>query len=170
MEATTVFETAKGFLEWLGQGGKGVTFPYGPKGWRVNIPSGTPLEVESDYYAVLSRKPYGAPKIVGYLFPFGGESVCGVISFGFNTDDKPEKTNRRRTTADDNLPEGQMIVGVIEATPDRVEEPSAVTIAVADVERFKSLKAEVWLELYDTVRDGVEREAVMALRRWLKAN
>ncbi|MDO8241183.1 MAG: hypothetical protein Q7T51_04355 [Candidatus Moranbacteria bacterium] len=167
------FGDPEGFLAWFAQGGKVVKIDLGPKNWALQVgPRLEDTKFLSPFYncAIESRPPYGAWKVCGFKLPFGGELVCGVVNFAFDASNKPVMSSRRRTTENDALPDGHMIVGVIEATPDRVEEPSAVTISVADTEKFKKLKADEWLELYDTVRDGVEREAVMALRRWLKAN
>ena len=163
------FGDPEGFLSWLNQGGKVVEFPLGPKGWSIQIgPQAEDTKITSSFYEVKSRPPYGAWRICGILFPFGGEMACGVITLGFDADGKPAVTNRRRTTAADNLPDGQILVGVVEPTPDRVEEPAAVCIHSSDIERIRALTAEEWLAFYDIVRDGPELCAVRAVRRFVK--
>jgi len=161
------FETAEGLLAWAGvQGNHGVMPIEGSKGWDLHIRGGekAPVSIESDFYNIEARPPYGAFMIVGHCFSFGDHEVSGEIRFAFN-DGKPVVENRRRITAKDSLGEGHKIIDVINVQPDRVEEPVAVVITEADEEQYSSLGADAWLDLLDGVRDGAEAEAVRTLHR-----
>jgi hypothetical protein len=83
---------------------------------------------------------------------FGGHQASGVIELGFDGE-KPTVTNRRRLTGEDRLSDDKKIVEVIEAQPDRVEEPVAIVIRKDDIERFQKLKNNDWLALLDSTRE-----------------
>jgi hypothetical protein len=160
------FETTEGLLAWAGVlGNHGVMPINGSNGWDLHIRGGeeSPISIESGFYDIEARPPYGAFMIVGHCFPFGDREVSGEIRFAFK-DGKPVVESRRRITEKDSLGEGHKIIDVIIVQPDRVEEPVAVVITEADEGQYASLEADAWLELLDNVRDGAEAEAVRALR------
>lgn len=166
----TQFGDPSGFLAWFGQGGKTVKFPLGPEGWEIQIgPEAKDIRIISPFYTVESMPPYGAWKICGVLFDFGGVKASGVIELGFK-DKQSVVANRRRLVATDTLPEEKMVAGVFTAQPDCVEEPIVVVVLKDDIKRFKALTAEAWLTLIDAVRDGAEVEAVRALRRHIASS
>jgi hypothetical protein len=169
----TQFMDASGFLAWLAQPGSAVEFPYpGPgtkAGWKVRISGGPEqaLEITSGFYAVRASEPYGAPKICGHRFPFGGSEASGVVTFGFDATDQLVVRNRRRLTAADTLAEGLVLVTVTNAcAPDRVDEPVAVVAHAEDRVRIKLLTAEQRIAVFARCRDGVELVAARAVFTW----
>jgi len=77
----------------------------------------------------------------------------------------PAVTNRRRVTEHDSLAENQSLLIVIQAQPDRVDEPVAVVINNNDEGHLKAMTSEAWLELFDGVRDALELLAVRELKK-----
>ena len=164
-----VFNNVMNFLLWLGQEGNSVEFPFpGGKGWVVRIKGGSApsVSIESSFYKVEGAPPYGAPKIVGHMVDFGGYQAAGVVELGFDeTTGQPKIVNRRRLVEGDELAEGKVVIGVTDAWPDRVDEPTAVVLSMAELTAWKELDAEDWVELADSARDGVELMAIRAVRR-----
>ncbi len=160
------FEDIQAFLAWMNlSNGETLTFPLATaKGWSVVVGGENGAKIVSGFYGVRSLPPYGAPKIFGIRYPFGESECSGVIEFGF-VDGKAAVTNRRRVTEHDSLAENQSLLIVIQAQPDRVDEPVAVVINNNDEGHLKAMTSEAWLELFDGVRDALELLAVRELKK-----
>lgn len=168
------FSSMAGFLVWaMGRKPTTASFPFNGSGqWNVVITCDgegdeSTLEITSGFYTVKAHGSYGAPMIVGHRVQFGGVEASGMVEFGFTQDDPLDMrvVNRRRITEHDELGEGKIILGTIQACPDRVDEPVAVVIKSSDLELFKKRSEEEWDFFANQLRDGVELMAMRLLRR-----
>ncbi len=166
------FESAQGFLEWIGVKGGSIKFPLGPKNWEMIIgPRAEDVEIISPYYIVKSMPPHGAWKICGIPLSVAVSSsetatISGIIVFGCKNNDAATILQRRRVVSDDKFNKC-VFIGVEESAPDRLDEPVGVFIETPAIAIFQALKPEGWLDLYETARDGVELCAIRAVRRWI---
>jgi len=93
---------------------------------------------------------------------FGGYQTAGVVELGFSG--QPKVVNSGRLVGGDELAEDKIVIGTTNAWSDKVDEPTAVVLFVADLTAWKELKAEDWLKLFNSARDGVELVAIRAVR------
>lgn len=168
------FDSLFGFLKWLGWKGEAVEFGYSPDGkWKVVIAPGNnegdspTIKITSGFYEIVPGQ-YGNPIIKGACVSYGDNIVNGFVIFGLE-DGKLKKINRRRAIANDKLDEGLAVIDVINPLPDRVSEPVAVVAKITDKEALADLNGDTWLDFAHTLRDGVERDALLALRKWAKS-
>lgn len=170
----TEFPNLQGFLDWLGVGNS-AGLPYShkadaegkkvPTGWKLQFVDGE-VVITSPWYEVREKVPNGNPKIWGFLVSAFGVKPSGVIEFGF-TGETFGKQNRRRAVPNEQLKDGQIVVAVTnDAAPDRLEEPVAVLAFEADKDRIAALSGDERCRVYDTLRDGVEMEALRRVWRW----
>lgn len=161
MEKKSTFGTVAEFLNWAGH--QKITLGIeGSKGWRLILEEGQ-VRIVSDFYNVMATAPYGAFKAIGHLVEIGDKEASGIVEFGFDEEGAFEVINRRRCVASD---ADKNVLAIIEAAPDRLNEPVAVAVSSEDIEKISQFSAEDWLSIFEKCRDGVE---LMAAREVMRA-